>query len=462
MRRKELENEYATLQADIGRQRAEAERDLLKTALERERVHLAQAVEQGRRQGELLARLTAHSFSGSGKESALTTDDAGFVHSLVGHQAVKRCVPDITRAVSAAVGLGSDARILIMDMRDYASGDIPCTEVTSQLSVFEVRCRKQVATNRELADLSLENGDKEEGEMILATRAGTSRLSPLAAAPPILPAVPTAITAISAITGLIGTEEDLVDATGTGHSHYRSIPAGAESLLAAVAGSLKSERRHVYIYNFYAMDTTGPQSKLMNMYAGILDCSGRLAQSRNRLLYLISKRTDRHAELKLLLQNTPDDTPAAADGTITDIRDEIRKEGAWLDRAAAEVLASDAIHAELGSYVRLITSADAGQPVSKLAQAVCREKVHELGITHLLYLGVPAAGGESVARRTVLGSGTVSYLGGAVVTYVLSRVEGEVLASDTLPVLYSFEFDPAGQRNTPLKPVRFERTDQKK
>ena len=50
------------------------------------------------------------------------------------------------------------------------------------------------------------------------------------------------------------------------------------------------------------MDTTGPQSKLMNMYAGVLDCSSRLAQSQNRLLYFISKKTGVLAELKISLK----------------------------------------------------------------------------------------------------------------------------------------------------------------
>ena len=127
-----------------------------------------------------------------------------------------------------------------------------------------------------------------------------------------------------------------------------------------------------------------------------------------------------------------------------------------------EVLASDAIHTEQGTFVKNITTADAAQPASKLAQAVFREKVHELGITHLLYLGVLSSGGESVTRKWLFGTGTTSYMGGAVVSYVLSRVEGDVLASDILPVLYSFGFDPADQRNSPLKQIRFEKQESKK
>ena len=87
--------------------------------------------------------------------------------------------------------------------------------------------------------------------------------------------------------------------------------------------------------------------------------------------------------------------------------------------------------------------------------------VEELGHA---FPGVPiiSSGGESVTRKWFFGTGTTSYLGGAVASYVLSRVEGDVLASDTLPVLYSFGFDPAGQRHSPLKQVRFEKPEPKK
>ena len=210
------------------------------------------------------------------------------------------------------------------------------------------------------------------------------------------------------------------------------------------------------------MDTTGPQSKLMNMYTGVLDCSSRLAQSQNRLLYFIGKKTGRVAELKTSLKKLGDRASAAeGEQEIALLEEEILRETAWLDRAHMEVLASDAIHTELGTFVKNITTADAAQPASKLAQAVFREKVHELGITHLLYLGVLSSGGESVTRKWIFGTGITSYLGGAVVSYVLSRIEGDVLASEIIPVMYSFGFDPADQRHSPLRQVRFEKQEQK-
>jgi hypothetical protein len=460
----ELENERTTLQSAIDKQRAEAECDLLKAALEQERMQATSTLEQTKLQGELYSKILSQSAAKPPGGKTEFDANAGYVTELVGYHALKRVSTDITRNLSNTVGQGNDVRIMIVDRLDYATGDIPYIEVTSQLSVFEVRCRKQVATNKELTDLAMLNEVLADDEKIPAVKTGATRLAPLAASPVFLPAITTAVAALPAMSGIIGTAADIA---GYFRSDYfdkrREISLKTEGLIASVAGSLRSEKRYVYIYNFYSMDTTGPQSKLMNMYAGVLDCSSRLAQSRNRLLYVISKKTGLLAELKLSLKKIGEGTHTPEkEQEIAGINEEMRRETTWLDRANMEVLASDAVHTELGIFVKNVTMADGTQPSSKLAQAVFREKVHELGITHLLYLGVLSSGGESVTRKWFFGTGTTSYMGGAVVSYVLSRVEGEVLASDILPVLYSFGFDPAGPRHSPLKQVRFEKQEPKK
>jgi hypothetical protein len=460
----ELEKERATLQSAIDKQRAETERDQLKATLERERMQATSTLEQVKLQGELFAKIL-HQPAVKSPEGRTESDaNAGYITELVGYHALKRVSADITRGLSAVIGLGNDVRILIVDRLDYATGDIPFIEVTSQLSVFEVRCRKQIATNKELADLAMQKDDQGNEGKMPAVKSGATRLSPLAASPFFLTAVSTAITALPAVAGIVGTAADIAGYFRSDTSFSgRNISLKTDGLIAAVAGSLRSEKRYVYVYNFYSMDTTGPQSKLMNMYAGVLDCSSRLAQSQNRLQYFISKKTGELAELKISLKKIAEGTPTKEEEQeIENLRQVIRRETVWLDQANMEVLASDAIHTELGTFVKNITTADTTQPASKLAQAVFREKVHELGITHLLYLGVLSSGGESVTRRWFFGKGTTSYLGGAVVSYVLSRVEGDVLASEILPVLYSFGFDPAGQRNSPLKQVRFEKQEPKK
>jgi hypothetical protein len=139
---------------------------------------------------------------------------------------------------------------------------------------------------------------------------------------------------------------------------------------------------------------------------------------------------------------------------------EMEAEASWLDRAMPAVLASDAIHAETGHFMKAVTT-DHARTGSRLAKAVFREKVRELGITHLLYLNVVSSGGESRTRHWLWGSGNTTHFGGAVVSYVLSRVEGDILASETLPLLYTMEFDPSGQRNSALRQIRFDKPEKK-
>jgi len=460
----ELDKENIALQSVIDKQRAEAERELLRAALERERMQVSSTLEQVKLQSEVLARILPPPAAGSPDGKRRSDTDAAYVTELVGYHAIKRISTEITRSLSTVVGLGNDVRIMIMDNLDYATGDIPFIEVTSQLSVFEVRCRKQVATNKELSDLVVQKDEHGDNEKTPAVKSGTTRLASLAASPFIFPAITTSLPHLPPGTGITGTTADIAGYFGSGYtSKSRSRSLKNEGLIAAVAGSLRSEKRNVYVYNFYSMDTTGPQSKLMNMYAGVLDCSSRLAQSRNRLLYFISKKTGQLTELRVSLQKTEEGMPRAGeDQEVATLRESVRQVTEWLDRANTEVLASDAIHTELGMFIRNITATDTTRPASKLAQAVFREKIHELGITHLLYLGVLSSGGESVTRKWLLGTGTTSYMGGAVVGYVLSRVEGEVLASEILPALYSFGFDPADQRHSPLKQVRFDKQEPKK
>jgi hypothetical protein len=421
-------------------------------------------LEQIKMKDELIAKILQSPTVKPPEQTVGQDTNPGYVSELVSYQAIKRVSAEITRGLSSVVGMGNDVRILIVDRLDYAAGDIPFIEVTSQLSVFEVRCRKQIATNKELADLALQKEEWSEASKTSAVKQGATRLAPLAASLFILPAITPGVTSLPAVTRVTGTAADI---PGNFKSVYsfrdRNTAVKTDGLIAAVAGAMKSEKRHVYIYNFYSMDTTGPQSKLMNMYAGVLDCSSRLAQSRNRLLYFIRKKTGTLEGLKRSLNNHGYITPDPGKEQETDaLKEEMKRETVWLNQANMEVLASDAIHAELGTFVKSVTAADAGQTASTLAQAVFREKVHELGITHLLYLEVLSSGGESVTRKWLLGTGTTSFMGGAVVSYVISRVEGEVLASEILPVMYSFEYDPAGQRNSPLKQIRFEKQEPKK
>jgi hypothetical protein len=461
--RLDLEKERAILQSDIAKQRAEAERDLLKAQLD-QRLLASVHPSKIKRQHDILTKIFSILELKPFENTKKADTNAGYIAELVGYHALKRASSEISRGLSGTVGLGNDVRILIVDQLAYAQGDLPLIEVTSQFSVFEVRCRKQVATNKELSEMALPKEESEDEQKPTLIKTGTTRLSLLKTGSGFFP------------TGSI-TSADMINSTGLADNAAgndndfiapspddREYSLKTNSLIAAVAGSLRSEKRKVYIYNFYSMDTVGPQSKLMNMYAALIDCSGRLIQSRNRLLYFVSKNTKRHTELSQQTKKIETQTPftSETEQDAESVNRGIGEVAGWHDRAQSAILASEAIHTEIGTFIKTITSEDNTGSGSTLAKAVFREKVRELGITHLLYLNVVSSGGEAVTQKLLWGSGNTSCFGGAVVSYVLSRIEGDVLASDTLPLLYTIEFDPSGQRNSPLRQIRFDKPEAKK
>jgi hypothetical protein len=461
--RLDLEKERAILQSDLAKQRAEAERDLLKAQLD-ERLLASVHPSKIKRQHELLAKIISILELKPFENTKKAETNARYMAELVGYHALKRASSEISRGLSGIVGLGNDVRILIVDQLGYAQGDLPLIDVTSHFSVFEIRCRKQVATNKELSEMALPKEESEDEQQPSLIKTGPTRLSLLKAGSGFFPtgSITSAdmINSTELANNAIGTDNELI-APSLKDQEYS---LKTNSLIAAVAGSLRSEKRKVYIYNFYSMDTIGPQSKLMNMYAALIDCSGRLIQSRNRLLYFVSKNTKRLTELSQQLKKIETQTPCTpeTEQEAENLNKEIGQLAGWLDRAHSATLASEAIHTEIGTFIKTITSEDNTGCGSTLAKAVFREKVRELGITHLLYLNVVSSGGEAVTQKLLWGAGNTSCFGGAVVSYILSRVEGDVLASDTLPLLYIIEFDPSGQRNSPLRQVRFDKPEPKK
>jgi hypothetical protein len=462
--RLDLEKERAILQSDIAKQRAEAERDLLKAQLD-QRLPASVYPSKIKRQYDLLTKIFSILELKPLENTKKTDTNAGYTADLVGYHALKRASSEITRGLSGIVGPGNDVRILIVNQLEFAQGDLPLIEVTSLFSVFEIRCRKQVTANKELSEMVLPKEESEEELKPILIKTGPTRLSFLKTGSGFFPTSSTTSDDMINSTGLVNN-----NAVGTDSEFSAPSPMDQEyslktnSLIAAVAGSLRSEKRKVYIYNFYSMDTVGPQSKLMNMYAALIDCSGRLIQSRNRLLYFVTKNTKRHTELSRKLKKVETKTPCTpeTEQEAENVSREIGQVAEWLDRAHSAILASEAIHTEIGTFIKTITSENNTGCSSTLAKAVFREKVRELGITHLLYLNVVSNGGEAVTQKLLWGTGNTSCFGGAVVSYVLSRVEGDVLVSDTLPLLYTIEFDPSGQRNSPLRQVRFDKPEPKK
>ena len=208
-----------------------------------------------------------------------------------------------------------------------------------------------------------------------------------------------------------------------------------EALNGVVAGSLRSDKRKVYLYNFYSLDASVPQSDIINNYKELENSISDFTESRNKLNYYSESIADKLLKLQENLKNIKDEglsDPEDQENTRRIIQ-EINEETAWRDRAGIAILDSDTLQTEYTTFVNAVNSSGGSGSGSKLLQALFREKVNKWGITHLLFLKVISSGGESIKKERFWPfSSYITFIGGAVVTYVLSDMNGNVLASDNI------------------------------
>ena len=459
MRCRELEQELEALKLERGKDAAERER--LRALLADEQALAQEYLERVKNQAVQKKQDTVPAGTQPPVPSPQRGGRAGYIAELVGYQALRRVSQDILRKLTVVEGLSKDARILITGQLDYIGGDMPLVEISAQFSMLETRCRKQVADNRELLDWVMQREEGAETEAPPLQKEASHRFAFLATAP----AMAAASTALPAFSGRKGAVADIAGQFMAGPAARETkVSAADEALVALIAGALRAEKKNVYIYNFASLDTIGSQSKLVKTYAGLIDSSSRLAKTRNQLSWFITKKTEKLFEFRALAQKLGQKQGMSAAETVEldTLREKIREEDSWLNLAHPAVLASDAMHEELDAYLARITAAGSPGALPALAQAIFREKVQELGITHLLYLGVPSSGNEVVTKRTLFIFKSISYFGGCAGSFILARKEGEVLLSDTVPALCVVEFRLFDNWIGPLLQVRFERPELRK
>jgi len=456
-----LEQELAALHAEMGKQKDAAERERQDAMREKEDL-LKGYLDQLKAQALLMAQkipTEIRQFAGASG----TPGRSGYVAELVSYQALKRVSQEILRKLTVIDGLSKDARILITGEMNYIGGDMPLIEISQQFAMFETRSRKQVADNRELLDWVMQREEGSEAEGPSLQKEASRRFAFLAT----VPAIAAASTALPAFPGLTGTVAGIggtFSPDDTDHIRRKVVSIQDSALAAAIAGALRLEKKNVFIYNFSSLDTIGSQSKLIKTYAGLLDSSSRLAKTRNQLSFFVDKKREKLAEFRTIAKKLElvENPTAAMTAELDMLKEKIREESSWLNLAPPAILASDAMHEELAAYLARITTAGTPDSLPALAQAVFREKVQDLGITHLLFLGVHSAGGEVVTKRSLFIFKSISYFGGCVASYILARKEGEILVSDTLPVLCVVDFRLFDNWIGPLLQVRFERPELRK
>jgi hypothetical protein len=356
---------------------AQAITDKVKAELEKEKLEATSGLGLLQAQADFISKLFP---KGEAKplEGKVEAKDVGSIVRLAAFHSIRGIAPEIATKLKR---IPDNIKLMIVPQLDFASGDLPLLEIMEQFQLFRRLLTKQIEVN----------------EAILKT-VGLPHPSAKAVLP-FLAAVAPAAAAIGAAGSII---KGLADLAGYFKTDYAvagyEFDLDKESLAAAVASTLAEAGKEVYLYNFYTL-LDFQNLPIMKTFVELRELSSHTEALKSGL---IAKKD----------QGGP--------GLNEDV-----------DRAVKD---SQMLLDAIKSYIQSITSKAAGEDYPKLVCAALRDRIHQMGITHLLYLNIlPKSGGESITKKkTWPGEGKVEYLGGAAVCYVLAEKGGRIVASDLL------------------------------
>jgi hypothetical protein len=104
---------------------------------------------------------------------------------------------------------------------------------------------------------------------------------------------------------------------------------------------------------------------------------------------------------------------------------------------------SEVLIKEFDEFNKALTTVAEGKSSSLLSIVAVRQYLIDQKITHLLYATIPSGGGETITKKRVLSlsSGDTRFLGGGVVSYVLSDTKGKIIAANTLIEMTAIRYD---------------------
>lgn len=116
-------------------------------------------------------------------------------------------------------------------------------------------------------------------------------------------------------------------------------------------------------------------------------------------------------------------------------REEYADLAPWVAPSERLVVRWQAIRPLFDAFAASAMSPAAGDGPSPLHAAALVQFIHESGVTHLLSIRASASGAESVTARHRLAfwkNGSVRYVGGATISFVLAQVNGFVVLADSV------------------------------
>ncbi len=373
-----------------------------------EEAELRQAVAEAERAEALArkARYDARASAGeTGSQSRTGADDrSGYPATLAAYQAMVQIAGDVARAVEGQCGPGNAARILIVDSLDFCGADVQSIQVSAQLDFW-------------LAELETWTAAVDRMIQQVAERVRPDRTAAVAAAGGVAAAA-------GAVAEVAALGVDIVGYFRTGYDvRGQAVSLPDAALRSLVAGHLDKQRCSVFLPAFHRLDSGAiPVVEKLN------ECI---------------RRKDRLKQQVAALRGLSAVQKAQGPESESDAKDNSRGQAAEIEAACKK---AELVIGEFAELNEALTTAPRSGGYPPLVAAAIRHYLDRMQITHLLHLGVASTGGDMVLGRGLFGAGKAGYLGGCVITYVLARTSGEILAADTVTGHRTLKYELGGNR----------------
>ncbi len=337
----------------------------------------------------------------------------GHIAELVANRAAQQVASELGKSIGELELEPEPVKILVVGDRQTAQSDIPLLEIKQQFARYNNLLGRQTKLNADLlggdgavspAAEAIKEKPKEDKEILEVADPAT---------------IAAAVAAVPSILGFVG---DVAGYFKLDYSIKGETPTlDEEALIAAVIAPL-NDKYEVYLADFYQLDG----STIIQDYIDLLAAMQNLEASVARL------QVETIEPLKTKLSKVKDgDTQAET------IKNSISKA-----ETAAEQ--SKQLSKEISTFLATITAAEGDEKVSRLVKAALQQKIHDLEITHLLYLSMKSTGAQTVTKASRWRSGEVFFLGGAVLSYVLATQDGRVISADSEVTLARLDYKLSG------------------
>jgi hypothetical protein len=348
-------------------------------------------------QGEIKTQISAGESKPS--DGKITADEkAGCIATFATYEALIPIADTIAAEFEKIKDSLKQSRILIVESPDFAGPDIQVIEILNQINMWD----KEI-------NIHLENIEKirQEIEEIIKTSAPAEKKITRGLTVPAVTAgvdavLQTAKGAVSMIADIVGYFKVDYEIKG------QTIELSIRALQSLVASRLISKGASVLWPGFYHIPAIA-SLEVIKVFNQCISDKDKLKKTAAELQELLNDP---------IIMNKKNEGSPKEKSTIN-----------TAEKACENV--ADLIK-EFVEFNKALTAAPEKGGYSPLAATALRQHLAAIGITHLLYIGIPASGGEMVTGKGLFYFGSPGFLGGCVVTYLLVKITGELLASDTI------------------------------